>query len=138
MPSDSLLHRTAYSGDVEELEDIYNELKRKRDFDINAKGAQGRTPIMRAAGSTSNTGDALNCVKFLIQNGADPKQTDAIGRTCIHWAALGNNPTVIQHLVSMNIDPNAKTDQGTTALFMAAQNGKFIYSCLYTSDDESV
>lgn len=78
MPLDSDLHKAANMGDTNEVETLVAE-----GAAIDARGAQGRTPLHRALGSGST-----ETASWLIQRDADPRIVDAMKRTALHWAAV--------------------------------------------------
>ena len=55
------LHKAARDGDKDGLQDLLQQ-----GLNINEKGAQGRTALHRALG-----GGHVDCVRFLIEKGAD-------------------------------------------------------------------
>eukprot|EP00123_Amoebidium_parasiticum_P008691 comp18962_c0_seq1/m.21236 comp18962_c0_seq1/g.21236 ORF comp18962_c0_seq1/g.21236 comp18962_c0_seq1/m.21236 type:complete len:184 (-) comp18962_c0_seq1:599-1150(-) len=118
MPVDAELHKVAYKGDLNDLRALVSELQDSGELDINVRGAQNRTPFMRAAGSAD-----IPVLQYLVEQGADPMLKDAAGRTCLHWAAMSGNARVITWLVEKGCDVNAATNSGTTPLHGAAQEG---------------
>lgn len=71
---------TLCSGDLGAVEDLLNE-----GVDVNARGAQNRTPLQRAAGANQ-----VDICQLLLAKGADPNLADEAGRTalcvaiCVH------------------------------------------------------
>ncbi len=66
---DSALHRAAYSGQIQKLQELVD-----KGADVN-KVVDGETPLLRAA-----QGDNAEALSFLIENGADPGAKDPKGR----------------------------------------------------------
>lgn len=59
MPQDTNLHKAAYKGDIAAVEDLLASGE-----DVNARGAQQRTPLHRAVGKGHNS-----VVQLLVQKG---------------------------------------------------------------------
>ena len=60
MPQDTALHKAAYKGDCTGCEVAVED----DELDVNARGAQNRTALMRACGSNS-----ADVVEYLISKG---------------------------------------------------------------------
>src|SRR5688572_16577236 len=71
-----------------------------RDEGINAKDAQGQTPLMLAAAFGS-----AEAIRFLIANGADVRAASSSGVTALHWAA--SDAMKARMLLEANADVNA-------------------------------
>ncbi|MGE0450428.1 MAG: ankyrin repeat domain-containing protein [Vicinamibacterales bacterium] len=119
--------------------------------DIEAKDANGITPLMSAAsanraeavrvllakGAESNAvnndgataliaaayGGHLEAADALLSGGADLSLRDRSGRTALMAAALGGNAEVSQLLLDHHADPNAEDRGGLNALVYAASAG---------------
>ena len=104
MPLDTNLHKKAYNGEKESVEDLLNEGE-----DPNVRGAQNRTALHRAAGANH-----VDVCKVLLARGADPSICDDSGRTAVHWAALGGSVGSAE--LFQAVDVNAKSKSGSTAL----------------------
>ena len=84
-----------------------------RDEGVNAKDAQGQTPLMLAAAFGSP-----DAVRFLIASGADVKAANHAGVTALHWAA--SDLTKTRMLLDAGADVNAVSQLGRTPLIVAA------------------
>jgi ankyrin repeat protein len=79
----------------------------------NLRNAQGATLLMQAALNAD-----ASVVRFLLAQGADPKLTNPLGATALHWAA--GDPTKVALLLEAGADPNAKSNLGRTPVLIAA------------------
>ena len=118
MPKDTLLHKSAYKGDVVGIEVALDE----KHIDINAPGAQKRTALMRASGANH-----VGIVELLLGRGANPKQIDASGRSPLHWAAASSAYNAAQILCEKELDFNSKTKSGSAAIHLVAENGHVLF-----------
>lgn len=91
-------------------------------LDVNSKNAAGVTPLMFA--SAYNT---PKIAEFLIKNGAD-KSAKAIlisDMNAFHAAAMLNpHPDMVEKLVSLGFDIDAKTEDDLTPLLIAATKNR--------------
>lgn len=124
-----------------------------RGADVNARGLEGRTILMVAAehgrpdivhmllkkGADVNAQDERQAtalmiaaehenweaVKILLDNNADIAKEDFIGRTALMYAVAKNNDErqVVLELLKRGVDPNARDDEGRTALIQLARYG---------------
>lgn len=63
----------------------------------------------------------LDCVKHLVQQGADVDDTDSKGHTALMWAAEGGVLGCVKYLVQQGADIHAMDKDGDTALQWAMQ-----------------
>lgn len=82
---------------------------------VNAVNADGETPLMLAAIRGS-----LPAVKALVKRGADINRK---GWTPLHYACSGPDNGVAEFLIAQGAELNARSDNGTTPLMMAARYG---------------
>ena len=89
------------------------------DLDMVAQG--GQSPIAAACRFVMprNT----ECIKLLIESGANPNLGDVDGNTPLMVAALVPNPPSVQCLIDMGCDVDAQAVDGSTAAVRAACNG---------------
>ena len=60
-------------------------------------------------------------VRACLRIGADPRASDARGRTPLHWAAAyQRDASLVRALIEAGADPDARTDRGATPLHWAA------------------
>jgi ankyrin repeat protein len=65
----------------------------------------------------------IDCVQFLLENGAEPNLRDETGRTPLHYAAASKEevaPKIVRALISAGADPRASDNDGRTVLHSAA------------------
>lgn len=84
----------------------------------NAQNADGKTPLMLAAGA-----GRLETCSALLMKGADPQQTDFQGSTALMAAAEKGQTAVLTVLLAKKSNPNTNRSDGATALRLAALNG---------------
>jgi ankyrin repeat protein len=102
------------TGDEEkEIRRILDMIKNSPDL-INAKGADGETPLASAAARGQ-----LKVVQFLLDNGADLKGQPR----ALNLAAFNGHKAVVELLLDRGADVNAKDKDGDTGLFRATERG---------------
>ena len=87
--------------------------------DVNAKDADGVTPVMRAASA-----GRADMVTLLVASGADVSAQTKGGVTPLMMASLGGYVDAMRPLIAAKADANAKDNQGRTALMAAASSGE--------------
>jgi thiosulfate/3-mercaptopyruvate sulfurtransferase len=87
--------------------------------DINALGACGLTPLMRAA----RLGDAAR-VLALLARGAQLETRNADGNNALWFACVGEHLDMIALLAKRGIDLDNQNDNGATCLMYASSTGK--------------
>ncbi|OCL01719.1 hypothetical protein AOQ84DRAFT_426547, partial [Glonium stellatum] len=86
----------------------------------DSKDSDGRTPLSLAA---ENGYSEANCLKLLLDKGADPDSKDNYGRTPLSWAAQYGQNNNLKLLLDKGADPDFKDNDGRTPLSWAAQLG---------------
>ncbi|CAE1153069.1 ANKRD42 [Acanthosepion pharaonis] len=115
------IHEAVKCEDIKEVEEMVkcganiNEISIKNKF----------TPLHSAC----NAG-ALECVHWLLWQGADPTMCTPQGWTPVHIAAIRGHDFCLQALVNNNVSLNTRDNRGSTALHMAAAHGNSF--CLNT------
>ncbi len=96
--------------------------------DLNNVDDFGQTPLMKAAENGN-----LEIVQLLIENKADvnkstlaSQRSNRVGWTALHFAAMSGENKVIKELVNDSAKINATTENGYTALSVAAANDKLL------------
>ncbi|MGI8783978.1 MAG: ankyrin repeat domain-containing protein [Acidobacteriota bacterium] len=84
---------------------------------VNVRDIDGVTPLMYAA-----LYGTQECLRFLLDQGADPNARNSAGVTALMWAV--GDVDKVRLLVSRGADVNAKSNEGKTPLSMAAQSDR--------------
>lgn len=87
--------------------------------DLNAVGASGLTPLMRAA----RQGD-LDKIDALLRLGADIAVRNGDGNNALWFACVGEHFDAIALLLERGIDIDNQNENGATCLMYAASAGK--------------
>lgn len=106
-------HAAAATGELEELRRALEEDGQE------ARDAEGRTPLMVAAGK----GQA-RCVRELLERwGADRDARSRDGRTALYRAASNGDTATVAVLLDLGADPSIATARGRTPLDVARDKG---------------
>jgi len=89
----------------------------EKDADVNYRGPDGVTPLMRAAFLGN-----LPLVKLLVDSGSDINARDNDQMTPLMNAAASGYIEIAKHLINSGSEVNAKDATGVTALMIAALN----------------
>jgi ankyrin repeat protein len=92
--------------------EVFQKLLREDPKTANRKGVGGSTPLMYAA----RYGDA-DCVRRLLEAGADPNARNESGVTALMWALADAENTRL--LLEHKADPNARSENARTPLLIA-------------------
>ncbi len=106
---DMLLHKAAFSGHAACITYLLSNIA------VECRGSGGGTPLHKAA-----AGGSVECVTALLAAGANASARDAEDALPLHKACLGGHAAVAQ-LLKVKEEP--RTNQGVTALHMAAASG---------------
>ncbi|XP_067653391.1 serine/threonine-protein phosphatase 6 regulatory ankyrin repeat subunit B-like [Haliotis asinina] len=111
---DSVLHFACGGGEKTIVQNILHN------FDINAQGINGITPIMLAADWGNR-----NIFNLLVSKQADLTLTDDYRNNLLHHACQGGNRFIVDHLLSLPFDIgiNNPGRHGWTPVMVAAQFG---------------
>lgn len=126
----SLLHYVTMGGSPEDLEMC--KLLVDAGADVNAKGAQGNTPltfsVYRMGGRESLSSEVYNgIIELLLKQGADPNSVNYIGATPLHLATVrGADPSAVELLLQYGANVNRVTVGGGayTPLHAAVSAGR--------------
>lgn len=134
-PLEPQLVVVARAGQVELVRDLIAS-----GTDVNARGANGVTPLIAAAGRpasgpSSGTGGGrggrgirpappqAEVVRLLLEAGAEVDLPADDGTTALMAAAVSGQADVARDLLEAGANPNAGFDAGVTSLMMAATEG---------------
>ena len=116
----TLLHHACEARDVHCVNVIIDELKRRNETlhsFLNMKSNDGITALC----VVTCTG-ADECVKKLLEEGADPRITNTDGNSMLHVALSNNRHRCFQMILEKNTcDINSKKDDGTTLLHISCE-----------------
>ena len=68
----------------------------------------------------------IDCVKLLLDNGAEVDSTNAGGHTPLHEAAYRGNTDIMFELLKRGANPNARSTQKRTPLHEACMQGMYV------------
>ncbi|MCI5052993.1 MAG: ankyrin repeat domain-containing protein [Simkaniaceae bacterium] len=100
------LHDAAMRADEKTMEKELNA-----GADHRVQDSSGKTPLALAA----SVGEALECVKLLLDAGADINAVDRLGFTPAHYAALSGAHDIYKHLEARGADLTLTVLGGITA-----------------------
>ena len=86
--------------------------------DVNARDADGETPLHRAVER-----GMPRLTRLLIDSRANVRARSKHGETPLHLAALHPDPIFTELLLAAGADPNARNDAGESVLYWAALTG---------------
>jgi ankyrin repeat protein len=90
-------------------------IERGAPLDEHAPGFNNVAPINSAAATDMSSVDrAVECVRLLLEAGADPHGRQDGAATALHTAALVGSPEMARLLVAAGADPDAAMDDGRT------------------------
>ncbi|XP_071098532.1 serine/threonine-protein phosphatase 6 regulatory ankyrin repeat subunit B-like [Haliotis cracherodii] len=110
--NDNVLHAASQGGTIAIMKKVIDL------FDINTKGRNGSTPLMRAV-----IGGHISVLKFLMSRSADHTQVDNDGLTLLHLACKYGHLDVVKH-ISDKFDINTKDKAGLTCIMTSVLHGK--------------
>ncbi|XP_009410555.2 protein VAPYRIN-like [Musa acuminata AAA Group] len=115
------VHAAAAAGEWEELRRMLEEEEEEAAVAevVEARDAEGRTPVMVAAGKGH-----LRCVRELVEKwGAEKDARSRDGRTALYRAASNGDADTVAALLEMGADAGIATARGRTPLDVARDKG---------------
>jgi hypothetical protein len=113
-PTAGALVEAARAGQLKKLRNLV-----KLGADVNGTGlGRGGRPISAAAAE-----DQLECLCFLLDQGADPNAPNAYGSTALHNASYNGAPKCVDELLRRGAAANAADGNGNTPLIAACAAG---------------
>lgn len=82
----------------------------------------GENPVQSRFSKAVVSNDVAG-VRRLIEQGADPNQTDSEGRTALGYAAYKGNDEMVRTLLEGGADVNSRDARGLTPVILAAAEG---------------
>jgi ankyrin repeat protein len=118
------LHLAADIGDFELLSSMM--LNSRVSLDVNVVDIEGSTPLHLVSMNSHSSGQQLRCIMLLLDKGANVNAVNKRGITALHYAC-GNRffglhslaEPIIQVLLEMSADPNARDYDNCTPLIIA-------------------
>ena len=107
------IHHLVLTGDADKLSELLKEQP-----ELANTVEDGRWSPLQSAACNKNT----ECVRLLIDAGADVDARDCNQRTALHCGAEDGNIEIIALLLKAGADPNIKDNQGKTPLDWALWN----------------
>ncbi|CAK0785855.1 hypothetical protein CVIRNUC_009067 [Coccomyxa viridis] len=107
------LHAAAREGNLDELQRLIGTIK-----DLNARDKHHRTALVMASWAGQ-----VECVKALLEAGANTKIFAMDDMNAMHFAAQKGHAEVVRLLLNAGLSVNSKTRKGTNALQFAAKHG---------------
>jgi len=103
----------------------------------NIKELQEYVPKMVNADASTNSSEdhlhtllmcaaahgSINCLEYLLSNGANPNKKNFVGMTALHWAAYSAREECVKKLLNAGAKIEAKTEDGKTPFHIAASRG---------------
>ncbi|XP_048256997.1 serine/threonine-protein phosphatase 6 regulatory ankyrin repeat subunit C-like isoform X2 [Haliotis rufescens] len=93
-------------------------LFKKKSFDINIRGRNDQTPLMRAV-----CGGHIAVFRFLVSRGADQSLVDKDGHTLLHLATQHGQLHMVKYIID-SFDINTKDNAGLTPVMTSVLHGK--------------
>ncbi len=112
-----LINRAAYLGNQPIVEALL-----KKNIDVNYKGSDDYTPLLRAA-----QGGHMKLVKYLVEKGGDIKYTNinTHNENIIHWVAYWGDLKFLEELYAKGFNIDQANNNNVTPLAKAASKGHF-------------
>lgn len=88
-------------------------------LDKGAKPTGSSKAVVLAANNKNTT-----MVNTLLDKGYSPKQSDFEGNQALHHAVVMKDVALVNKLIGLGVDVNAKNNKGLTPLILAAQTGQ--------------
>jgi ankyrin repeat protein len=106
------LHLAAYFGRADAVQLL---VARGADVNAHARGFNGVAPINSAAATSgSDEATSTECVRILLEAGADSNARQRGGSTALHAAAQSRCAEMATLLLRQGADPDASTNDGRT------------------------
>lgn len=108
----SLLHFAAQGGSPNIIRELFS-----RFVDVDVKDISGETPLMTAASYGKK-----EVFDLLIEKKADPRLKDVYRFSLLHDAVLGDNISIIEKLLTLDLEINSTNLSGQTPLQLTREN----------------
>merc|ERR1711957_498824 len=105
-------------GDIRAVQSFLSQTESsKEDRDIDAQDHRGITCLGYAIGA-----QRMGIVTALVESGADPAKVDNAGNSGLHYAAAYARREMLDYLLNLGLDINARNHSGLTPLGCASRN----------------
>lgn len=109
---ESLLYFAAQGGSPYIIRELSSHFP-----DVDLKDISGETPLMTVASYGKK-----EVFDLLIEKKADPRLKDVYGCSLLHDAVLGGNISIIEKLLTLDLEINSTNLSGQTPLQLAREN----------------
>mmetsp|Transcript_15093 Transcript_15093/g.32521 ORF Transcript_15093/g.32521 Transcript_15093/m.32521 type:complete len:276 (+) Transcript_15093:39-866(+) len=111
------LQEAAKFGDIRAVQSYISQTENSPDQDVDAFDHRGITCLGYAVGANRQ-----NIAQLLIDSKANPKRVDLDGNSALHYAAGYGRRDMLEYLINLGLDLNAKNNFGQTPLDCATKN----------------
>lgn len=113
------LTRACVFGDIQVLSYLLSDPQAQAHVDLNVQDDDGlgliTVAILGFGADSDRDVEREECVRLLVQEGANPNLPDNVGWTALHHASLFSPPTLVSYLLTHGCSPLTPTRRNLTA-----------------------